>query len=177
MSRIRFDGCDLSPRRARTPRYAERIAAAVAGALLLVLLAAACGGGGGGGRLSKSDYEQRVDAAGERLSAVFGLVDRNTANLHQLATKVDRARRTLDDVTRDLAALKPPEEAEAPHQRLVGALRELSGDLRGLTAAARSGNAKRTELARRELSGPARAILQAIQELQQAGFDVNRGSG
>ena len=176
MSRIRFDGCDLSPRGARTPRYAQRIAAAAAGALLLALLAAACGGGGGG-RLSKSDYEHRINAAGERLSAVFGLVDQNTANLHQFATKVARARRTLDDVTGDLADLKPPEEAEAPHEQLVGALRELSVELRGLAAAARSGNAKRTELARRDLSPPARAILQAIQALQQAGFDVNRGNG
>jgi hypothetical protein len=172
MSRIRFDGCDLSPRGARTPRYAQRIAAVSLAALLVA--AAACGGGGG--RLSKSDYEHRINAAGQRLSAVFGLVDENTPNLHQFAVKVDRARRTLDDVTSDLGDVKPPEKAEPAHEQLVGSLRELSVELRNLAAAARSGSKKRTDLARRDLSAPARGILQAIQELQQAGFDVNRGT-
>jgi len=174
MTRIRFDGCDLSPRRARTPRYGQRIGAAAALALLVLAVAAACGGGG---RASKTDYEHDVNSAGERLSAVFGLVDQNNQTLSQFATKVARARRTLDGVTADLAGVKPPEQADQAHERLVASLRELSVELRNLAAAARSGSQKRTDLARQQLSAPARAILAAIQQLQQAGFDVNRGSG
>jgi hypothetical protein len=177
MTRIRFDGCDLSPRGARTPRYAQRIAAVAAVALLFVpLLLAGCGGGGDDGRMSKSDYERTVNGAGERLSTVFGLIDQNTATLDQFAIKVDRARRTLDDVTHRLSAVTPPEKAEAGHGRLVAALRDLSGELRSLAAAARTGSQKKTNLARKDLSGPARAILQAIKQLQDAGFSVNQGT-
>jgi hypothetical protein len=175
MIRIRFDGCDLSPRGARTPRYGQRIGALAAAAALLLLLAAGCGGGGDG-RASKSDYEQAVNGAGARLSTVFGLVDQNTETLSQFAIKVDRARRTLDDVTAKLAGLKPPEKAEAGHERLVAALRELSGDLGNLAAAARTGSQKKTDLARKDLSAPAREILRAIEQLQDAGFSINEGT-
>jgi hypothetical protein len=175
MIRIRFDGCDLSPRGARTPRYGQRIGVLAVAALLL-LVPAGCGGGGGG-RMSTTAYEHEVNGAGEQLSSVFGLVDQNTQTLNQFAIKVGRARKALDDVTSELAKVKPPKDAERPHAQLVAALRDLSTDLRKLSAAARTGSQQKTDRARRRLSTPAKKILQAIQQLQAAGFDVNEGSG
>jgi hypothetical protein len=165
MTRIRFDGCDLSPRPAWAPRFAVIIAA------LLVL--AGCGGSG---RMSKADYERTLNAAGLRLSAVFGTVDVGTANASELAVKVRRARTTLQQVTAKLAAVDPPKEAEDPHQKLVVALRTLSTDLKLLGTAAESGDANAIAEARARLSAPGRQVVAAIQQLQQAGFAINTGS-
>ncbi len=79
-------------------------------------------------------------------------------------------------MTAKLADVQPPKDAEQAHGRLVGALRELSVELGNLAAAARTGNQKTTDRARAQLNEPARAIISAIQQLQQAGYDVNQGS-
>jgi hypothetical protein len=163
MTRIRFDGCDLSPR-----RWAPRFAAIIA----IVALLAGCGGDG---RMSKADYERTLNAAGLKLSAVFGTVDVGTRNANQLAVRVRRARTTLDGVTAKLAAVKPPKAAEGPHGKLVVALKTLSTDLKLLGQAAASGYPKSIAEARARLSAPGRQVVAAIQQLQQAGFDVNNG--
>jgi hypothetical protein len=168
MTRIRFDGCDLSPRSARTPRYRQRNGVAAA---LVVLLLAGCGDN----RMSKAEYERTVNDAGRQLSAVFGTVDQGTTNLHQLAVRVTRARRTLVGVTRKLEAVKPPKPAERAHQSLVIALRTLSTDLQQLSTAAARGDAGAVAEARARLSAPGRQIVAAIQQLQQAGYAINTG--
>jgi hypothetical protein len=139
-------------------------------AVLLVL--AGCGGSS---RMSKADYEQTLNEAGLRLSAVFGTVDVGTANANQLAVKVKRARTTLDAVTTKLADVNPPKAAEPAHDKLVLALRTLSTDLRKLGAAAGSGYPKAIAEARARLAAPGRQVAAAIQQLQQAGFAVNTG--
>jgi hypothetical protein len=166
MTRIRFDGCDLSPRSARTPRYAQAISLLAAVALL-----AGCGSD----RMSKAEYERTVNDAGRKLSAVFGSVDRGTTNLNQLAVRVTRARQTLVGVTSDLEAVEPPERAERAHESLVLALQTLSTDLRLLGRAAANGYPKAVAEARARLSAPGRQLVAAIQQLQQAGFDINNG--
>jgi hypothetical protein len=163
MTRIRFDGCDLSPR-AWAPRFALIIAA--------LLLLAGCGGDG---RMSKPDYERTLNAAGLRLSSVFGTVDVGTTNANQLAVRVKRARATLDSVRQTLDDLKPPKAAEPAHDKLVQALATLSNDLKLLGRAAESGYPKSITEARARLSAPGRQVVAAIQQLQQAGFDVNNG--
>jgi hypothetical protein len=165
MTRIRFDGCDLSPRSAWTPRFALIIAAA-----LLVL--AGCGGDG---RMGKAEYERTMNAAGLRLGAVFGTVDVGTQNASQLAVKVKRARSTLEAVRTKLEDVKPPEDAERPHAALLVALTTLSADLRTLARAAESGYPKSIAEARARLNAPGRQVVSAIQQLQQAGFDINNG--
>jgi hypothetical protein len=168
MTRIRFDGCDLSPRSARAPRFAQRIGALGA----IVLLLAGCGGEA---RMSSADYVRTVNDAGRKLSAVFGTVDQGTSNLNQVAVRVARARRTLDGVTKTLSDLKPPQKAERPHRSLVVALRTLSTDLDRLAKAAASGYPKAVAEARARLLAPGRQLSAAIQQLQQAGFAINTG--
>ena len=68
--------------------------------MAVLLLASACGGEG---RMGKQDYEQQLNDAGRRLSAVFGTIDENRQNLKQLAVRVRRARRTLDATAAELA--------------------------------------------------------------------------
>ncbi len=172
MTQIRFDGCDLSPRSARTPRYARQPIGAPAALAAVVLLLAGCGGSG---RMSKTDYERAVNDDGRLLSSVFGSVDSGSANLHQLSVRVTRARRQLDQVRSDLADVKPPKRAERAHRQLVVALDTLSQDLRRLAQAAKGGKPSAVQEARARLSAPARQLVAAIQQLQQAGFDINNG--
>jgi len=171
MTQIRFDGCDLSPRGARTPRFAQPIRRAAAAAVLLLLVA----GCGGSGRMAKADYELQVNDAGKKLSQVFGSIDQGRRNLHQLDVRVTRARRTLDQVRTQLSDVKPPERAERAHRQLVVALAALSDDLGMLAAAASRDDRAAVDEARARLSTPARQLLGAIQQLQQAGFDINNG--
>jgi hypothetical protein len=168
MTRIRFDGCDLSPRSARAPRFAQRIGALA----LLALLLAGCGGDA---RMSKADYERTVNNAGRKLSAVFGSVDQGTTNLNQVAVRVTRARRTLVAVTKTLEDVKPPKAAERPHKSLVIALHTLATDLDRLAKAAANGYPKAVAEARARLLAPGRQLISAIQQLQQAGFAINAG--
>jgi hypothetical protein len=170
MTRIRFDGCDLSPRSARAPRFAHLIAL-----LLAVALAATAAGCGGSSRMSKPDYERTVNDAGRQLSAVFGNIDQNATNLHQLDVRVTRARRTLDRVRKTLEDGKPPKDAERAHRSLLIALQSLSTDLGQLARAARSGSRSSVQEARARLAAPGRQLIAAIQQLQQAGYDINNG--
>jgi ABC-type uncharacterized transport system auxiliary subunit len=167
MTRIRFDGCDLSPRSARAPRFAQPTAA-----VALAVLLAGCGGSG---RMTKTDYERTINDSGRKLSVVFGTVDQGTANLNQVAVRATRARRTLLEVTRKLERLKPPTQAERAHQSLVIALTTLSTDLQRLERAAESGYPKAVVEARARLSAPGRQLIAAIQQLQQAGYAIKTG--
>jgi hypothetical protein len=172
MTQIRFDGCDLSPRAARTPRYAPQPTRVLAAATAVLVLLAGCGGSG---RMSKPEYERTVNDDGRLLSSVFGSVDQGTTNLHQLSVRVTRARAQLDRVRSDLDDLKPPKQAELVHRQLVVALDTLSQDLWRLAQTADAGDRAGVQEARARLSAPARQLVAAIQELQQAGFDINNG--
>jgi plasmid stabilization system protein ParE len=131
---------------------------------MLVLLA----GCGGSNRVSKAEYERTLNDDGRLLSSVFGSVDQGTTNLHQLSVRVSRARAQLDRVRSDLDDLKPPEQAERAH-------RQLSRDLERLVQTADAGDRAAAQEARARLSAPARQLVAAIQQLQQAGFDINNG--
>jgi hypothetical protein len=168
MTRIRFDGCVLSPRSARAPRFAQRIGAV----LLLAVLVAGCGGES---RMSKADYERTINDSGRKLSAVFGSADQGTRNLHQVSVRVTRARRTLVEVTKKLEDVKPPKSAERPHKSLVIALHTLDTDLGRLAKAAARGDAAGVTEARARLLAPGRQLITAIQQLQQAGYAINAG--
>lgn len=125
--------------------------------------------------MSNADYERTVNDDGRLLSSVFGSVDRGTANLHQLSVRITRARAQLDRVRADLADVKPPKQAERAHRQLVVALDTLSRDLQRLARAADAGDQGAVQEARARLSAPARLLVAAIQQLQQAGFDINNG--
>jgi len=173
MTQIRFDGFDLSPRCARTPRSRQRSRPfALVVAVLALFLLAACGGDG---RMSKADYEQQMNDAGRRLSAVFGTIDENRRNLGQLAVRVRRAKRTLDQTAEQLAAVEPPEQAQAAHGRIVAALQGLSVDLERVARAADANDTEAVARARASLRAPASELTASFQELQREGFAINSG--
>jgi hypothetical protein len=169
MTRIRFDGCDLSPRSARAPRFFRQRNGVAIG--LAVVLLAGCGDS----RMSKAQYERVVNDQGRRLSAVFGTIDQGTTSLNQLAVRVERARRTLLAVTKQLEQVKPPKRAERQHRSLVLALTTFSTDLQRLAQAAARGYPQAVAEARARLSAPGRQLVAAIQQLQQAGYAINNG--
>jgi len=138
----------------------------------VLLLASACGGEG---RMGKQDYEQQLNDAGRRLSAVFGTIDENRQNLKQLAVRVRRARRTLDATAAELAKVKPPERAQAAHGRVVTALEGLSVDLERIARAADANDEQAVTRARAQLRAPAEELTASFRELQRAGFAINSG--
>ena len=138
----------------------------------MVLLLAACGGDG---RMSKGDYEQLMNDAGRRLSAVFGTIDENRQNLKQLAVRVRRAKRTLDQTAAQLASVKPPEQAQAAHGRIVAALQGLSVDLDRVARAADANDPQAVATARAALRAPAGELTASFRELQREGFAINSG--
>ena len=134
MTQSRFHASDLSLSRKRHRGFATLAA------LALVLAGAGCGGGGGqsggDGRLSKSEYEARIQNDGREITDAFGALRTQPKSLPELASKLDRAQDKLRAVTDDLDSITPPEEIEADHDELVKGLRKVAQLLEPLRKAA-----------------------------------------
>jgi len=132
----------------------------------VVLLTAACGGEH---RLSKSAYEQHVQAAYAPVRAAF----RGTANapsLEELAARVATAQAALRKAADEVALLRPPRNAAGPNDDLAEALRAYADDLDGLRRAAAAGD---TRVVRRFESGNRESIDRiehAAEELAERGY-------
>ena len=88
--------------------------------------------------------------------------------------RVTRARRTLERVRTGLADVKPP--VKSIHMLgMDKRLGTLSTDLQGLARAAAANDPASVQEARAALAAPGRQVVSAIQQLQQAGYDINNG--
>ena len=131
-----------------------------------VLLTAACGGEQ---RLSKSAYEQHVQAAYAQVRAAF----RETANapsLEDLAARVATAQAALRKASHEVALLRAPKNAAGPNADLAEALRAYADDLDELRRAAAAGD---TRVVRRFESGNRESIdriERAAEELAARGY-------
>jgi hypothetical protein len=136
MTQSRFYASSLSLSTARH-RGAATLAAAA-----LALVAAGCGGGGGGGgdRLSKSQYEKRIQSDGQELTTAFKPLNTPPTSLKQLAAELKVGQDKLREAANDLDGLTPPKEIEADNSALVKGLRTLASELEGLRSAAAKGN-------------------------------------
>ena len=114
---------------------------------LAASLVAGCGSGGGegGDRLSKAEYEQKmqaIDAKRRSLLSEFGLLvgliaqDPARADLSELAAKTAEAQEAARDTAEDFERLTPPEEVEDLHEKLIEGTREFAEDLDELREAA-----------------------------------------
>jgi hypothetical protein len=134
MTQSRFYASSLSLSKTRHRGVATLAVAALA------LVAAGCGGGGGGERLSKSQYEKRIQNDGQELTTAFKPLNTPPTSLKQLAAELKVGQDKLREAANDLDGLTPPKEVEADNTALVKGLRTLANELEGLRSAAAKGN-------------------------------------
>jgi hypothetical protein len=133
MTQGRFNACSLSLSRTR-----HRGAATLA-VVALAILAAGCGGGGGD-RLTKAQYEKRIQKDGQDLTTAFKPLNTPPTSLNQLAAELKVGQDKLREAASDLDGLKPPKDVEADNSALVKGLRTLADQLEGLRNAAAKGD-------------------------------------
>lgn len=145
--------------------------------LIVAVLLAGCGGGGGG-PLSKSEYEQKLAAAGKAINdSGRGLAQATTKET--FADGVGKVQKALDKAADDLHRVTPPADVETANEKLVGALHGLSDDLDGVADAA-SESLKQARAATEKLSESAasKQAQDAVTEIERRGYDAGQlGTG
>ena len=149
-------------------------------AAVVVALGAGCGdGGGGGGRLSKSEYEHKLNGEGDHLSAAFSAVQLGaTSNIAALVPKLTKLQGELDRSASRLEGLEVPKEAEADNQKIADILHRLADKFGELKDAAKAKDQARIQQLGREVIAILREGLAVAKDLERKGFDVGKlGNG
>lgn len=140
----------------------------------LALIASGCGG------TSKEDYEEEIDAVGQQLDEEFTDIGRElqmSGGLEKAAPELRRGASALDEAVDDLEGLEPPDDAEKAHDKIVEGVRLLARDFRSAAPAAARGDVRRVLqlFGSIESSRGYRLILEARDDLRDAGYDVSDG--
>jgi hypothetical protein len=109
----------------------------IAAAVALAALAAGCGGSG---RLSKAQYEQKIQTDGKAVQGAAGAITSSTGSLSKLAVNVAAAEKAAKAAADDLGSLKPPADIADDNAKIVTALRTIDAELTKLAQAAKAGN-------------------------------------
>jgi chromosome segregation ATPase len=145
-------------------------------AILLIVVAAAvaAGCGGGDGRLSKAEYEQRMQAIGSELrtaSAAIGDLSQ-TRDLDKLADTIAEFRDRLDEAADDVDALSPPEDVEEETEKIAAALHAFANTFGEMEDAAREGDLAALQKAQAEIAGETAEAQQATESLKRKGYEI-----
>jgi hypothetical protein len=110
---------------------------ALLAAALATIALAGCGGGGGGGSLSKSDYRAKLQAIGHEAQQAQtdvqkGLSAKTVPELHARLLAFAATSQHLGD---EVAALKPPKDAEAANAELANGEHDSATAIRAAAAA------------------------------------------
>ena len=143
----------------------------------LVALVAGCGGED---RLSKAEYEsrmQRVAATLQTSTDRLGGQASNPRDTRAAATALAWLGRALERAADGVDDLEPPEEVEKPHDSFVAGLRAFAGDMRKVAALARRGDRLQIQAFANGLSSLAstRRIARASAEIKRKGYDIAPG--
>jgi hypothetical protein len=164
MTQSRFNASSLSLARVR-----HRGAATLA-AVGLALLIAGCGGGGGGeGKLSKSEFEQRIQKDGDAVKKAFAPLNTPPKSLNELADKLAAGEDQLNEVADDLDSAKPPNDVAEDTTKLAVGLRKLADELELMRKAAEKGDPKLVQDALKSLQGS-----HALVDAQAATTDMKK---
>jgi hypothetical protein len=144
----------------------------------VVLLLAGCGGSGGGGRLSKSEYESKMQAEAQRLTdALQGANLATATSLKDFAAKIGSVKADIQKAADAVDALNPPKDAEADTQRIADVLHRFAAIVGKIEDAAGKGNLASVRRFVAQLQNEGRAAQPAVQDLKQKGYDVGQFSG
>jgi hypothetical protein len=159
-----------------------RVPVAVPRKILLLALAATllAGCGGDGGRLSKAEYEDRMQEIGAELrTASAGIGDLSqTRDLDKLAETISDFQERLDEAADDVDALNPPEDVEEETDEIAEALHAFADTFGEMEAAARDGDLAELQQAQAEIARKGAEAQRATQSLEQKGYEIgDLGSG
>ena len=140
----------------------------------LLVVAALLAGCGGSARLSKAQYEARAKADGTIVENAVVKISGNTTSLKELATQVTAAHKAVTRAADDLAAAKPPANAEADNAKIVAALRAIAVQLGKLEAAAKAGDTAAALAAGRAVQNApeVKQAEAATKDLKAKGYDI-----
>lgn len=152
---------------------------ALALALALGLFAAACGGGdggsaGGGDRLSKDDYVAKVTAVGEKMSGTLEGLGETPTDPKAGAEQFAELGKALKGAADELAALNPPEEVQAAHEKFAEGISMLADEISKAGEGMMGGDlgAALTFVSGLAGSEAMKKIQEAAEEFEKAGYDI-----
>jgi hypothetical protein len=163
MTQVRFNAFALSLAEARHRGPATLAMAA------LVLVVAGCGGSGGDDRLSKSEYERRIQHDGQEIKAAFTPLSKPPSSLAQFAKELKSGQVKLRAAANDLDGLAAPNEIELDNDVLVKGLRKLADQLEPLRKGAAKGDPKLVQSAVTRIQ-----TSKALADAQDAANDMKR---
>ena len=151
-------------------------------ALALGLFVAACGGGGDGGgsagggdRLSKDDYIAKVTAVGEKMSATLEGLGETPSDPEAGAKQFAELGEALNGAADELAALNPPEEVQAAHEKFSEGISLLADEISKAGGGLEGGDlsAALTFVSGLASSEAMAKIQEAAEEFEKAGYDIS----
>jgi hypothetical protein len=137
---------------------------------LVLALVPACAGGDDD-RLSKQEYEQKVQAVYAEVQQTF----RNTSDAsgRELAGRIVLAQEALRHAADQLAAVKPPEEIEVHNADLVEGMREYADALDvAVQAASRNDREALARFGNVSTNPGVREMAEAAEEMKHKGYDL-----
>jgi len=142
-------------------------------ASILVLAAIAAGCGGDGGRLSKSEYEQKMQEIGTELrNASSGLDFSETRDLQKLADTIADFRDRLEDAANDVDDIDPPANAETETKQIGEALHAFADTFDKMETAAREGKLQELQQAQAEIAQEGAEAQRATESLKDKGYNI-----
>ena len=148
----------------------------------LALGAAGCGGGSADGRLSKNEYERKLQTIGRELQPTLSaLLSFNPTNLGRAPQFMTTLADALDRIAHGLGSVEPPKDVAALHEQIVRGAASAARQLRALAATLRAAPPNRVSilLARfdpRRLTG-LRSLGQAANALAAKGYGFSLSAG
>jgi hypothetical protein len=142
--------------------------------LFVVALACVLAGCGSSPKhVTKAQYEQHLQTIGKNLYTAANQLGQSTAT-GPFNQNVQALQDTIDDSAHDLSGLRPPgAAAQAANKRLVHAYHDLSDEFDKVKDARRESYPKAiAALVAVQHSGPAKASIQAADDLRKLGFQV-----
>lgn len=145
-----------------------------AGLVAVVVLASLAAGCGGSSRLSKTQYEQRIQKDGKAVQQAVASISGNPGTLKQLALQVAAAEKAAKKAADDLDGAKPPSEVEADNTKIVAALRAIDTQLLKLEQAAKDGDSAAAQAAASAIQNAPeiKAAQTAATDMRKKGYDI-----
>jgi hypothetical protein len=145
-----------------------------AGFVAVVVLAALVAGCGGSSRLSKAQYEQKIQADGKAVQKAVASISGNPSSLKVLAVQVAAAEKAAKKAADDLDAAKPPAEVDADNKKIVAALRTIDVQLKKLEQAAKDGDTTAAQQAAIAIqaSPEIKAAQVAAKDMKKKGYKI-----
>jgi hypothetical protein len=143
----------------------------LAGILVLAVVAGGCGGDGG--RLSKSEYEQRMQEIGTELRNASSALDfSQTRDLQKLADTIAEFRDRLENAASDVDDINPPEDAETETEQIGQALHAFADTFNKMESAAREGKLQELQEAQAEIAAQGAEAQRATASLKRKGYNI-----